>query len=208
MVAAMFPRLTDAPISLDAASLPDQPIVISGVDWDGYEALLAVRGERSQPKAAYLDGMVELMSTSREHERVKSTIGCLIEAYCLESDVEFSTYGNWTLKRKVKCAGAEADECYIFGRDPTAKDWPELAIEVVHTHGGLNKLEIYRRLEVGEVWFWELDAISVYVLDRDGYRGAARSVCLPDLDLELVCQLALVEPTSEAIRRLRAVLRS
>jgi Uma2 family endonuclease len=207
MVAAMFPRLTDAPISLDAASLPDQPIVISGVDWDRYEALLAVRGERSHPKAAYLDGMVELMSTSREHERVKSTIGCLIEAYCLESDLDFSTYGNWTLKRKTKCAGVEADECYIFGRDPTAQDWPELAIEVVHTHGGLNKLEIYRRLEVGEVWFWELDAISVYVLDSDGYRSAARSVCLPELDLELVCRLALVEPTSEAVRRLRAVLR-
>jgi len=75
------------------------------------------------------------------------------------------------------------------------------------TSGGIDKLEAYRRLRVGEVWFWKNDLISVHVLERDGYESRDRSVCLQDLDLELVCRLAQVEPTSAAIRQLVATLR-
>lgn len=205
---AMISRWTEPPVSLgDYVSVEDQPVVIEGVDWDGYEALLALRGERSQPKLAYLDGVVELMSTSRTHEGLKSAVGRLVEVFCFERDIDFSAYGNWTLMQRIKRASVEADECYIFGSRPMDKDRPDLAIEIVWSSGGINKLEAYRRLEVGEVWFWKRDAISVHVLGRDGYAAHERSICLPALDLELVCRLARVEPMSEAIRQLRAVLR-
>jgi Uma2 family endonuclease len=205
----MVSRWTDASISLgNYAPVPDQPNIISGVEWADYEALLALRGERSRPKLAYLDGVVELMSTSREHERLKSTIGRLVEVYCLERDIDVSAYGNWTLKHKLKRTGVEADECYVFGPHPSAKDRPDLAIEIVRTRGGIDKLEAYRRLQIGEVWFWRLEAISVHLLDREGYKTSERSACIPDLDLELICRLALVEPMTEATKRLRAVLRS
>jgi Uma2 family endonuclease len=208
-MAAVTLPLTDAPVSLgDYVPTANQVIVIEDVDWDGYEALLALRGQRSRPKLAYLDGRVELMSTSREHEGLKSVIGRLVEAYCLERDIDFSAYGNWTQMRKEKRCGAEADECYIFGPRPKEKDRPDLAIEVVWTSGGIDKLEIYRRLQVAEVWIWQHDAISVHVLGRDGYTVHQRSVCLPDLDLELVCRLAWVEPMSEAIKQLRRILGS
>jgi Uma2 family endonuclease len=199
----------DAPTSLDdLVPMPDQRVVIDGVDWEKYEALLALRGERSRPKLAYLDGVVELMSTSREHEGLKSVIGCLVEGFCFERDIDFSPYGSWTLKAKIKRAGVEPDECYVFGARPQEKERPDLAIEVVWTHGGIDKLEAYRRLQVGEVWFWDRDAISVHVLQRDGYEARPRSVYLPALDLELVCRLAKVEPTSAAVRQLRATLRA
>ena len=71
----------------------------------------------------------------------------------------------------MKEAGCEADECYIFGPRPRDKARPDLAIEVVWTSGGLDKLEVYRRLEVGEVWFWKDGVIAVHVLDRDGELG-------------------------------------
>ncbi len=208
MVAAMVSRWTDAPISLDDFSpMTDQPVVFDGVDWDGYEALLALRGGRSRPKLAYLDGVMELMSTSREHEGLKSSIGCLVEAFCFEREIDFSPYGNWTLQAKARRAGVEPDECYVFGARPQARTRPDLAIEVVCTHGGLDKLEAYRRLEIGEVWFWSQDALVVHVLERGGYVARSRSVCLPALDLELVCRLARVEPASAAVRQLRAILR-
>ena len=207
-MAAMISQWTTVPVSLDAyVPEPGQRTVIEGVDWDGYEALLALRGQRSRPKLAYLDGAVEIMSTSREHEGLKSVIGCLVEAYCLERDVDFSAYGSWTLKQRVTRAGAEADECYVFGRHPQGRPRPDLAIEVVWKSGGLDKLEIYRRLEVREVWFWRGDAITVHVLGPDGYARHDRSACLPELDLDLVCRLAVVEPMSDAIKLLRATLR-
>jgi Uma2 family endonuclease len=207
-MAAVTLRLTDAPVSLsDYVPMADQRVVLDGIDWAGYEALLALRGERSRPKLAYLDGAVELMSTSREHEGLKSVIGCLLEAFCLEREIDFSPYGNWTLKAQLARAGAEPDECYVFGARPQEKDWPDLAIEVIWTHGGIDKLEVYRRLRVGEVWFWDRGEISVHVLGRAGYEVRSRSARLPELDLELVSRLAQLEPTSAAVRQLLATLR-
>ena len=46
----------------------------------------------------------------------------------------------------------------------TDKNVPDLVIEVVVTSGGINKLEVYRRLQVPEVWFWENEEFSVYHL--------------------------------------------
>ena len=45
------------------------------------------------------------------------------------------------------------------------------------------------------------------MLRRRAYVTAARSACLPGLDVEWIADLAQVEPTSTAIKRLRAALR-
>ena len=207
-MAAMTLRSTTTPVPLgEYVPTADQVIVMHEISWEGYESLLALRGDRRRPKLAYLDGVVELMTTSRDHEGIKGTIGRLAEAYCNEIGLDFTTYGNWTLKQRVKKAGVEPDECYVFGPSPKLKDRPDLVIEVVWTSGGIAKLEAYRRLGVGEVWFWEDDAISVHVLGGETYSARDRSACLPGLDLALVCRLAQVDPTSAAVRQLVASLR-
>ncbi|MGB5695810.1 MAG: Uma2 family endonuclease, partial [Polyangiales bacterium] len=88
---------------------PDQRIVMNRVPWSHYEVQLALRGESSVPRISYLGGAMELMSPSREHERIKSYIGCLIEAYALERGIDLSPYGQWTLKNAPKEAGLEPD---------------------------------------------------------------------------------------------------
>lgn len=206
-MAAMV-SMTSTPVPLgEYVPTADQVIVMNGISWAGYESLLALRGERSRPKIAFLDGVVELMTTSRGHEGMKGNVGRLIEAYCMHASIDFSTYGNWTLQKKVKKAGVEPDECYIFGPTPKQKDRPDLVIEIVWTSGGIDKLEAYRRLRVGEVWFWKNDSISVHVLEGNRYEAREQSVCLQDLDLALVCKCAQIEPTSAAIRELVAALR-
>ena len=195
--------LTTTPVSLgEYVPTGDQIIVMHGVSWEGYETMLALRGERSRPKLAYLDGELELMTTSRDHEGIKSSVGRLIERFCLETGIDFSPFGNWTQKKQVKEAGAEPDECYIFGKKPKEKSQPDLVIEVVWTSGGINKLEIYRRLGIAEVWFWKRDALRVHVLVGDTYEERERSAFIPDPDLAWLCKLAQIEPTSDAIREL------
>ena len=54
------------------------------------------------------------------------------------------------LKNAPGQAGAEADECFIVGPD-ARKERPDLAIEVVVSHGGIDKLAIYARLGIREV---------------------------------------------------------
>jgi len=184
----------------------DQRIVLHGVSWSHYEAQLAFRGDASSPRISYLGGTMELMSPSKHHERVKSYIGMLVEAYALEREIDLSPYGSWTLKEAPKRAGVEPDECYLIGDQN--RDTPDLVIEVVWTSGGIDKLEAYRRLGVPEVWFWKNDAMSAHVLAADRYGTSTRSLCLPGLDLELVVSL-LDRPTAiQAVRAFREHLRS
>lgn len=83
-----------------------------------------------------------------------------------------------------------------------------LAIEVVWTSGGLNKLEIYRSLGVGEVWIWERDrGIEVHLLRGGRYEKAPRSALLPELDLTLVERFATAPNQAQAVRAFRAALR-
>ena len=183
----------------------DERVVMHGIDWQGYETLLALRGDRSQPRMAYLDGAVELMTTSRGHEWIKTRLGALLEAYLCELDIDFGGYGQWTLKREKKKAGAEADECYQLGTDQTER-FPDIAIEVVWTHGGIDKLEIYRRLGVREVWFWIDDQITVHVLTDGGYVPREGSGLLPQVDIALIASLLDIPLQNDAVKALRQEL--
>jgi Uma2 family endonuclease len=184
----------------------DQHVILYGMTWKDYEILLAVRGDRAGVRMYYLNGAIELMSPSRSHEGIKKTLARLLEAYCDERGIELSGYGAWTLRNPPKERGAEPDECYIVGE--TNKDFPDLAIEVIWTHGGLDKLEIYRGLGVAEVWVWDREeGLRVFVLSGERYEPRTQSAFLPDLDLAWFASF-LERPTqSQAVRALRAALR-
>lgn len=109
----------------DERQTEDHLVLLSHVSWDDYEQLLAMRGDHSAPRIAYRAGEVEIMSPSRTHEGIKSVIGRLVETYCLERNVPFSTHGPWTLEDQERERGAEPDECCVFGtggRPPAPRD--------------------------------------------------------------------------------------
>ena len=183
----------------------DQRIVLHGLTWADFQTLLVMRGDRHY-RMAYLDGAVEIMGASRGHEGKKSMIGRLLETYCVDRDIPLTPYGGWHLDDESEEAAAEPDECYVFAADPQTKSAPDLAIEVVWTSGGINKLEIYRRLGIDEVWFWKNQVLTVYGLVDGNYQPRTRSVWVPALDIELLCKLSEVEPLNEAVKQLRAAL--
>jgi Uma2 family endonuclease len=183
----------------------DQRVMLRGVTWSDYEILLAIRGDEAGVRMAFLEGTLELMTPSRDHETLKKTLARLLEAYAEELGIELEGYGSWTLKRKDQERGVEPDECYSIGQ---AGELPDLALEVVWTSGGLDKLEIYRRLGVREVWRWESGVLTVFALRGDRYERTTRSELLPDVDIALLCSL-LDQPTqSAAVRELRMRLRA
>src|SRR5262249_9477419 len=101
--------------------------------------------------------------------------------------------------------GAEPDECYVFGgvADPLR---PDLAIEVVWTSGRIDKLRVYQKLGVREVWYWRKGEITPYVLRGRSYKAAPRSKALPEIDLGEVARMIDRPTTSQAIRDYRAAL--
>ena len=183
----------------------DQRIILNDISWWQYEALLAIRGDRPIPRVTYLNGALELMSPSRSHEALKTLIARLLEAYADVVGLELEGYGSMTMRSAPRARGVEPDECYAVGG---AKDHPDLAIEVIWTSGGLDKLDVYKGLKVREVWLWQDEVISIHVLRGDDYVTVERSVVLPDIDLSLFASFLDAETQTRAVREYRAALRA
>lgn len=171
---------------------PEERRVLSRVSWAQYEALLADLGEGSAYRVHFLDGVLEILAPSRNHESGKTRIGDLLLIYFLETDTEYFPMGSTTLKRPERQAGGEPDESYCIGTD---RGVPDLAIEVIVTSGSINRLELYRRLGVREVWFWQANRLIVYCQREEsparfaetaGYELMQQSEVLPGLDLGLL----------------------
>jgi len=171
---------------------PEDRYSTNGMSWQQYEALLVKLGDSPGCRVTYLDGVLEIVSPSLRHEGVKSRIGDLLLLYFLETDTAYYPKGSTTFRRQETRGGTEADESYCIGTD---KALPDLAIEVVITSGGINRLAVYSRLQVSEVWFWHNDRFSLYHLREEtpsmfiqtyGYEEIAHSVLLPYLDIELL----------------------
>ena len=186
----------------------DQHVVLRGMSWQDFEAILAIRGDRAGVRMYYLDGEIEIMSPTKVHEGRKTTLARLLEVWALESGVALNGFGAWTLKKEVREAGAEPDECYILGEKD--KDGPDLVIEVEWSRAtGLAKHEIYRRLQVAELWTLKSDGrLIVRVLQKGEWVERPKSKLLPKLDLTWLVSFLAIEPQSKAVKALRDALRS
>jgi Uma2 family endonuclease len=186
----------------------DQRVCLHGASWADYERLLAVRGESSGTRITYLEGELELMTPSVDHELLKITLGRLIEAWADETGTDLQGAGSWTLKKKLKERGAEPDECYVVGAERMRSvKVPDFACEIVWTHGGIGKLEVYRGLGVPEVWFFQDGTLSFHVLEDGKYVRATRSRAVPTLDPRMIEACMRISSQTEAVRKLRAAMR-
>lgn len=162
----------------------EQQYTATGVSWQAYEALLADLGDDSPGlRVHYLEGTLEITMPGRKHEVSKDNIARLLSAYFEETRTRFYGLGSTTLKLEAQRRGAEPDVSFCVGSD---KEFPDIAIEVVQTSSGINKLEIYRGLGVPEVWFWDKGKFAVYHLRENSYQWVDRSEFLPNLDLDLL----------------------
>jgi Uma2 family endonuclease len=186
----------------------DQRVILHGISWQAFEAILAIRGDASGTRIYYLDGELELVSPSKTHEDRKKTLARLLELWATEVDVDLNGFGSWTLKKEIKEAGAEPDECYIFG-PAEERSTPDLVIEIEWSkRTGLPKEEIYRRLGVRELWTLRANGrLVVRVLDKERWLEQSASRLLPGLDVRWLLSFLDIEPQSAAVRALRDALR-
>lgn len=181
----------------------DRLLTFYEIGWPQFQSIEAAFEDVAGIRFIYLDGILEIMTLSPEHEEYKKNLGMLLETYLRESEIRFYGQGSFTLGGEELQARKEPDESYSIG---TKKAMPDLAIEVVLTSGGINKLKLYQRLGVGEVWFWEDGVLSIYIL-REEYERVAQSELLPDLDLELLQSYITYHDQYDAIREFTQALR-
>lgn len=156
--------------------------VFPNISWEQFEAIERSFENIVGVKFAYLDGTLEIMTVSPEHEDVKSTIRALLEAYMRIKGIRFYMRGSPSLGSRELGARSEPDESYNLD---TKKQFPDLVIEVVITSGGVDKLTSYQRMGVAEVWFWDDGVLEMHQLTPNGYQKVENSQLLKGFPLEL-----------------------
>jgi Uma2 family endonuclease len=168
------------------ASHLDEIVVKHGMPWDQVVAYVAKRGP-ALPRVVYLDGSLEMMWPSRRHEVSRKSISMILEEYLVAACIDFNGLGASLLTNQQANVGIEPDESYVIGA--VHRPQPDLVIDVLGTTGRATKLEIYRRLGIGEVWFWSKTKLRAFVLLDDHYEERSRSGYLPSFDFDVVGQL-------------------
>jgi Uma2 family endonuclease len=167
---------------LESLQVPTNKLVLDGISWEKFEQITTTFQDIEGVRFIYLDGELEIvMSPSQAHEDAKSTIGVLLEAYMKVKKIRFYRRGSATLGKKEITGRKEPDESYNIH---SKKEIPDLVIEVIITSGDINILEIYRRIGIPEVWFYQNNLLIVYILKNEQYIKANHSQLLPELNLE------------------------
>lgn len=183
----------------------DVYLLLNKVSWFYYVHLLSTFQENAAFRLSYLDGVLEVVAPSRRHEGIKKRIATLLEVYFEETSTEYFPLGSTTLRSETQKAGGEPDESYCLGAE---KPIPDLVVEVTLTSGGVDKLAIYQRLGVPEVWFWQDEQLTVYCLRGERYEQSDRSQLLPQLDLGRVTSYINYPQPLAAVKEFRQSLRA
>jgi Uma2 family endonuclease len=180
----------------------EQRLVLSGVPWATY-VVLRDSLDHTNLRMTYLEGVLEIMSPSRRQELKKTQFARVLELFCLERDIPLFAYGSTTWRSEANARGLEADECYSRGE----RELPEIALEVIVSHGSVDKLEVYRGLGIREVWLFEAGACTVLSLRDAGYVRIPSSEVIPEVDLARIVQYAMRTDQHAALRAFRDELR-
>jgi Uma2 family endonuclease len=181
----------------------EQRILLADVPWSVY-VMLRDSMTSAGVRMTYLEGWLEIMTTSRLHEVCKKQLARLLELFCLERDIPLFGYGSTTFRKEEKQRGLEPDECYSRGVD---KEIPDIALEVVVTHGAIDKLDVYRGLGIREVWTYEKGVFSLFALRGDRYEPIEASEVLPEVDLAQLAHFAEQPDQHAALKAYRDTLR-
>jgi Uma2 family endonuclease len=202
--------LSSSPISL----IDQQHIVLDDVSWEFYEHLLEEVGNRPI-RITYDSGSVEIMAPLDIHEYWKTRIGQLIEAMCVERNIDFVSGGSVTLRLKRKRKGLEPDECYYvqnaevvqFKRagDLTKFPPPDLAIEIDITSRSIEREPIYAALGIPELWRFDGKTLTVLALeDQSHYSPRQSSNAFPFLPMDQFCRFLMKFETEKQVAVIRA----
>ena len=186
----------------------EQRVLLENVVWETYENLLSGRGENRVPRFTYDRGMLEIMSPSPEHEAYNRSVALLVEFVAEELSIDVYDLGSTTFRREDFERGFEPDSCFYIqneerirgkGRiDLSVDPPPDLVIEIDITSPSMNKLPIYARLGVPEVWRYDGEKLEILNLGSDGYDEVSKSVALPALTSFVMSRLM---KRSKSLRR-------
>jgi Uma2 family endonuclease len=162
------------------------------------------------------------MSPLPEHEDAAYLLGRFVDVLTEELGLPVMAGGSTTLRRRKKQRGLEPDNCYWIANEHRMRGKrrlnlrvdppPDLAIEVDVTRSSLNRMGIYAKLGVPEVWRLDDEqTLLFYALDKDGkYTEVTHSLAFPlvtPADLLNFLPLRIQMDHNAVVRQLRDWIR-
>lgn len=168
----------------------DQCVEMCGIGWEGYKAVLRLRGRESVPRMTYLDGDLWLMSPSYFHESLAERLGAFVVEVAIGVGISYLPAGHTTFRRLKKRGGVEADKSYYFANEGRVRGKkqidlrtdppPDLVIEAVYTHDAEAAVEVWRRFGVPEVWVCHAAGLRILLRQANGrYAESETSAIFP-----------------------------
>ena len=192
-------------IPLIEQSTQEKLVTLPDVSWEQFKGIEAQLKDNRNIRLSYLSGILEIMSPiGDKHEKVKSTLGLLLEAYMRVKGIRFYKRGGFTLEEPGYASGTP-DESYCIGTD---KETPDIVIEIIVTSGTINRKELYKPKKVPEVWFWKKNEIKIFRLTEQGeYEEVNQSGFFPGLDPNLLLQYIAMPDQYDAVQEFERVIR-
>lgn len=194
-------------------------VLLAGVSWQTFKALLADIGDNRACRLAYDQGILEIMAPYQEHEAPKIMIGSFVEAIADELNIEIMQLGSLLLEREDLRRAVEPDTCFYIQNESLVRGKkidlandppPDLVVEVDYTSRSLNKFEIYSSLGVPEFWRYENQQLYIYQLTDRKYNLCAQSLAFPNLaiaDIPSLIQQSKIIGQRAAVRLFRTRIR-
>jgi Uma2 family endonuclease len=164
-------------------------VVIPNVPWEMYEELLKVFEEKRGLRLTYDSEVLEIMVPSLDHDFGDRFLATLVPILTEELGLPIRPGGSTTMRKKKHLKGIEADDIFWIASAPQlagvrALDLavhppPDLAIEVDVSRSSMNRLKVYARLGVPEVWRLDGDTLTFHVLAGKSYQTATHSRSFP-----------------------------
>jgi Uma2 family endonuclease len=183
--------VTTTSTPVEQQTTPENRVILKGVSWSTFKALLADVGDDRAWRIAYDGGVLEIRMPHLEHEVPKGLIESFIEATADELEIEVMKAGSLTLEREDLTRAVEPDTCFYIQNEASVRGKrdinlpedlpPDLAIESDYTNSSVNKDSIYAALGVPELWRYRRESLQVYHLVEGKYEMCDRSLAFPFL---------------------------
>jgi Uma2 family endonuclease len=183
--------VTTTSTPVEQQTTPENRVILKGVSWSTFKALLADVGDDRAWRIAYDGGVLEIRMPHLEHEVPKGLIESFIEATADEREIEVMKAGSLTLEREDLTRAVEPDTCFYIQNEASVRGKrdinlpedlpPDLAIESDYTNSSVNKDSIYAAIGVPEIWRYRRESLQVYQLVEGKYEVCDRSLAFPFL---------------------------
>jgi len=173
------------------------PMTLFGIGWATYEEISQEVGANRSLHITFDRGTLTVMPITELHELLSSLLDRFVTLAGMTLKLNIVPTGQATMRSKQNLIGVEPDLSYFVSKaaEHEVKDYvpdelempPDIVVEIDVHHESEDKIDIYSRLGVSELWQFDGETMRMFRLTGNGeYSLVERSLELPVLTSEIL----------------------